>query len=212
MHVTARTTEVTATLVSLSLATGLAACATGGGMQVESGPEGEIGEHVPEGTVLRAELEDRLSIAESEKGDEFHVTVDEAVVRGGAEVVPAGALIHGRVTAVHRSTGEDDPNVLKLHFYRIDIRGQSYPLEAELVRADPGEGSTAEDLAKVGAGTAAGAVVGAILGDEEGALIGAAVGAAAGTAVVLGTRDESAVLRRGSGLELKVTERIHLDR
>lgn len=206
----ARARRLGAGLLSVALAGMLSACASGAGMQVESGPEGGIASHVPEGTALKAELEDRLSVQDSEEGDEFHATVDEAVVRGGTEVVPAGALIHGRVTAVHRSTGDDDPNILKLHFYRLDIRGESYPLEADLVETNP-ESSTGEDLAKIGAGAAAGAIVGAVLGDERGALIGAAVGAAAGTAVALGTRDRSAVLPRGSRIELRTTERIHLN-
>lgn len=197
-------------LLSVALAGMLSACASGGGMQVESGAEGGIATHVPEGTTLNAELEDRLSVEDSEEGDEFHATVDEAVVRGGTEVVPAGALIHGRVTAVHRSTGDDDPNILKLHFYQVDIRGESYPLEVDLVDTNP-ESTTGEDLTKIGAGAAAGAIVGALVGDERGALIGAAVGAAAGTAVVLGTRDRSAVLKRGSRIELRTTEQIHLN-
>lgn len=189
-----------------------AACASGGGFQVESGPDGgEVGNYVPEGTVLTAELEDRLGVDESEEGDNFHATVDEPVERGGRTVLPAGALIHGEVTAVHASTGQDDPNILKLQFNRIDVRGQSHPVALKLVEANP-RTESGNVLEKIGLGAAAGAIVGAIIGDDEGegAIIGGAIGAAAGTAVALGTKEEEAVLERGSKVGLRLEERLTL--
>lgn len=197
--------------VVLTAALLTAACASGGGLQVETGPEGEVSSRVPEGTVLTAELEDRLSVEESEVGDNFHVTVDEPVVRGGETVLPAGALIHGEVTAVHASTGEDDPNVLKVVFNRIDVRGESHPVSLKLVEANP-RTESGDVLKKIGLGAAAGAVIGAIIGDDEGegAIIGGAIGAAAGTAVALGTREEKAVLERGSKVKLRLEEPLEL--
>ena len=189
-----------------------AACASGGGFQVETGPEGEVANRVPEGTVITAELEDRLSVEESEKGQNFHATVDEPVVRGGRTVLPPGALLHGEVTAVHASTGEDDPNILKVHFNRIDVRGQSYPVELKLVEANP-KTEAGNVIEKIGLGAAAGAVIGAIIGDDEGegAIIGGAIGAAAGTAVALGTKEERAILERGSKVKLRLEEPLDLE-
>lgn len=190
----------------------LTACASGGGFRVESGPgDGELADEVPAGTELTTELEDRIGVHESEQGDEFHLTVDEPVTRGGRTAVPAGALVHGRVTAVHASTGENDPNILKLEFYRIDIRGQSYPLEAEATQVNP-ERRTEGALEKIAGGAFAGAVLGAIIDDDElrGAAIGGAVGAAAGTAVALGTKREQGVLARGSKVRLRLDAPIRL--
>lgn len=191
----------------------LAGCATGGGgFEVESGPStGELADEVPAGAELVTELEDRLGVEESEVGDEFHLTVDEPVTRAGRTAVPAGALVHGRVTAVHASTGGDDPNILKLEFYRIDIRGQSYTLEAEATEVEP-ETETVDALQKVGVGAAAGALLGAVLDDDElrGAVVGGAVGAAAGTAVALGTRRELGILARGSKVRLRLNAPIQL--
>lgn len=198
-----------ATSLSALAAVALTGCASSRGMKVESGPSYEA-TRVPAGTEFVAQLEDRLSVRDSHEGEEFHATVDEPIVHDGETVVPAGALIHGRVSAVHRSTGGDDPNVLKLNFYRIDIRGQSYPLAADLTEAHP-KTDTGEDLAKVAVGTAAGAVIGGIIGkDVKSAAIGAAVGAAAGTAVALGTQDKEAVLERGSNIKLALTDPIEL--
>lgn len=190
----------------------LTACASGGGFRVESGPDdGQLADEVPAGTELTTELEDRLSVFESEKGDEFHLTVDEPVTRGGRTAVPAGGLVHGRVTAVHASTGDDDPNILKLEFYRIDIRGQSYPLEAEATEVNP-ERTTEGALEKIAGGAFAGAVLGAIIDDDElrGAAIGGAIGAAAGTAVALGTKREQGVLARGSRVRLRLNAPVRL--
>lgn len=188
-----------------------AACASGGGFQVETGPEGEVSHRVPEGTVVTAELEDRLSVEESEVGDNFHATVDEPVVRGGRTVLPPGALLHGEVTAVHASTGGDDPNILKVQFNRIDVRGRSYTVDLKLMDANP-KTETGKTIEKIGLGTAAGAVLGAIIGDDEGegAIIGGAIGAAAGTAVALGTKEEKAILERGSKVKLRLEEPLDL--
>lgn len=193
---------------------GLTACATGGGFQVESGPStGELADEIPAGTEVVTQLEDRLSVTESQQGDEFHLTVDEPVRRAGEVVAPAGALVHGRVTAVHPSRGEDDPNLMKLEFYRIDIRGQSYDLDAEAVEVNP-ERTTEGALEKIGGGALAGAVLGAIIDDDElrGAAVGGAIGAAAGTAVALGTRREQGVLARGSRVRLRLNAPVDLHR
>jgi hypothetical protein len=191
----------------------VAGCASGGGFQVDTGPrDGSLADRVPAGTEITGELEDRLSVRDTEEGQNFHITVDEPVERGGETAVPPGALIHGEVTEVHRSEGGDDPNVLKLHLTRIDIRGQSYPFDAELTETNP-KTDSGESLAKVGGGAAAGAILGGILGDDaKDAVLGAAIGAAAGTAVALGTRDTHAVLERGSKVKLTLTEPLDLER
>lgn len=200
-----------AVLGTLLAAVVTAGCATGGGLQVETGPEdGELADRVPAGTKITGELEDRLSVEETEEGDDFHITVDEPVTRAGETAIPAGALIHGHVTGVRESTGSDEPNVMKLHLTRIDIRGESHELDAELTDTNP-ESETGEQLAKVGGGAAAGAVIGGILGDDTmDAVLGAALGAAAGQAVALGTRETPGVLKRGSTVTLRLNEPLSL--
>lgn len=193
-----------------------AACAANPGVQVGSEPEtgAEAGavssDELPAGTEMTAELDTRLGIEDTGEGDSFRATVDAPVMREGVTVVPQGALIEGRVTAVHRSEGEDDPNVIKLAFERIEIEGNSYPLNAEITEATP-ETESGETLKKGAIGAAAGAVLaGVITEDALGTLLGAGLGAAAGTAVALGTRDEEAFLARGSKIQLRTTERLAL--
>jgi hypothetical protein len=130
-------------------------------------------------------------------------------------VLPAGAKVRGEVTAVQRaSESEQDVDVLKVNFDELEAEGGTYPLDSELVEANPvmeGETSTGEAIAKVAAGTAAGAILGRIIGgDETGTFIGAAVGAAAGTAIVLGTQDKKAVLPEGSTVRVRVESPVRL--
>lgn len=199
---------VLGTLLTVALT---AACATGGGLQVETGPEdGELADRVPAGTEITGELEDRLSVEETEEGDNFHITVDEPVKRAGETAIPAGALIHGHVTAIREATEPGERNVMKLHLTRIDIRGESHDFDAELTDTNP-KTETGETLAKVGGGAAAGAIIGGILGDDTmDAVLGAALGAAAGQAVALGTRDTPGVLERGSTVTLRLNEPLSL--
>lgn len=183
------------------------AATTGGGSDV-----------VPSGTVLTAKLDQELSVDENKKGDAFTATLSEPVMSGGSVLVPAGAKIHGQITAVQDEDASDEYeyDVLKLNFTRLAFDGESYPLQATLVEANPEKqtGADTEDkvLGAVG-GAAAGAILGRIItGDTEGTLIGGALGAAAGTAIVLGTADQKAVLDDGSILKLRTRDQIRISR
>lgn len=193
----------------------VAACATprsNGGepdVVVTSESDGPVrGAIIPEGTSLWLTLDQELGVEKNRRGDSFSATVSEPVLEAGRVVVPAGAKVHGHVTALQDA---DDPeyevDVIKLHFTRLEFDGESYPLDVELVEANPEMKSTqgtGETVAKIAAGTAVGALLGRIIGgDDEGALVGAAVGAAAGTAIVLGTAEEKAVLPEGSRLRVR---------
>lgn len=173
---------------------------------------------VPSGTVLTAKLDQELSVDENKAGDAFTATLSEPVMSGGSVVVPAGAKIHGQITAVQDEDDSDEYeyDVLKLNFTRLAFDGESYPLQARLIEANPemqtGR-STGETVAGVAGGAAAGAILGRIIGgDAKGTLIGAALGAAAGTAIVLGTGDEKAVLDDGSVLKVRTQEQISITR
>lgn len=87
---------------------------------------------VPQGTTIRLSLIDTLSSETSRKGDSFRALVTDAVMVGGAVVVPSGSNVLGRV-------GEVSPTTLALEFERIDTpTGASAPLKARL--ADSGRG------------------------------------------------------------------------
>lgn len=190
--------------------------ATGGGTadpepeaEPEPEPEPELAT-VPSGTLFSVALGRELSTESVAVGDTFTATLESGLDAEGETVVPAGAVLHGEVTAVQKSGGAGQTAVLKLNFSRVSFAGASYPVAITIVEANPEASertTTGEAATRIGVGAAAGAVLGRIIGgDTEGAIIGGAVGAAAGSAIVLGTRDVDAVLPAGSPMELRLDE------
>jgi hypothetical protein len=167
---------------------------------------------IPAGTVLNVELNTELKTT-SRVGDTFTVTVTEPLIATNAQVVvPEGAVITGMVTGVGAVRGEE-PAAIRLNFLRINIRGISHPLTAEIASTHvPMQEHAGHDAARAAAtGAAAGAVLGAILtGELRDALIGAALGAGAGTIISLGTGDVEAVLPEGTRMTIRTFDRISL--
>lgn len=171
---------------------------------------------VPSGTVLNVQLDQKLSVEDSERGDAFTATLTEPVIYNGEVVVPAGSKVKGHITGVQDADDvESDVDVLKLHFTRLNVHGQDYPLNARLTDAAPRmekDTDAGETIAGAVGGGVVGALIGAIIGDgdEKAVLIGGAIGAAAGTAIVLGTADDKAVLPENSPMRLLTESRIVL--
>ena len=70
-----------------------------------------------------------------------------------------------------------------------------------------GRGTDANDVAKVGAGTAAGAIVGRVLGGStKGAIIGGIIGGAVGTQRAVETKDRDVVLPAGTAVTLTLDQ------
>lgn len=183
--------------------------AGGGAADPEPEAEPELAT-VPSGTLFSVTLGRELSTESVAVGDTFTATLESGLEASGETVVPAGAVLHGEVTAVQKSGGAGQTAVLKLNYSRVAFGGASYPVAVTIVEANPESSertTTGEAATRIGVGAAAGAVLGRIIGgDTEGAVIGGAVGAAAGSAIVLGTRDVDAVLPAGSPMELRLDE------
>ncbi|HUG40728.1 MAG TPA: glycine zipper 2TM domain-containing protein [Longimicrobiales bacterium] len=172
---------------------------------------------VPTGTTVAIRMNDQLSTGTSRAGDAFTATLTAPIVdAAGNVIVPAGATVRGRVTAVAPSTRVGQTAAIKLAFEAISFGGQSYPLQASVERADvqqKGRTSGAETAGKIAAGAAAGAILGQVLGkDTESTLKGAAIGAAAGTAIAMGTADVDAVLPQGAEVVIRLEQPITITR
>lgn len=165
---------------------------------------------VPAGTTVRATLDQRLSTEDTNVNDTFTMTLQTPIVDANRNtVIPAGARINGRVTAVRRSIDVATPAILRLEFQTIQWGNRTQPFTADVVETQVRrEGRTAESVLRGAAtGAAAGAVLGAIIGrDVQGALTGAAIGAGAGTIISLGTSNQDAVLDAGTQMTLRITE------
>jgi hypothetical protein len=169
------------------------------------------------GSSLALTLNQTLSTETNKVGDTFTGTLQHAVTdASGNIVIPAGATIRGRLTQVEKSGHVGATGILKLAFETVSFGGNSYPLEATVVRANPqrqNRTSTAEQAAKIGAGAAAGAVLGRVLGGSTRSTVaGAAVGAAAGTAIAMGTADVDVVLPQGSEMVIRLDSPVEVRR
>jgi hypothetical protein len=172
---------------------------------------------VPSGTTLAIRMNNELSTERSQAGDVFTATLTAPLVdAAGIVLVPAGATVRGRVTAVAPSTRVGQTATMNLAFESISFGGQSYPLNATVERADVQQKtrtSTAEQAGKIAAGAAAGAILGQVIGRDRASTIrGAAVGAAAGTAIAMGTADVDAVLPAGADVLIRLDQPIQVTR
>jgi hypothetical protein len=132
------------------------------------------------------------------------------MARDGSMVVPAGAKIEGRVTALDDSDNAAEPALIRLAFDRIRFNGYSYPFAATIVQSAPrqsGGQSAGATTRNIVIGGAVGAALGGLLsgGDLDKLVIGGAIGAAAGSVVSLGT-EMNATLPAGSTMTVRASE------
>jgi hypothetical protein len=172
---------------------------------------------VPMGTSMALTLNQTLSTESNRVGDSFTATLQSAILDGsGNVIVPAGAVVRGRLTQVDKSGHVGETGIIKLAFEAVSFGGRSYPIDATVVRANPQRSnrtSVQEQAGKVAAGAAAGAVIGRVLGkDTRSTVRGAVIGAAAGTAIAMGTADVDVVLPAGSDLVIRLDTPIEIRR
>jgi hypothetical protein len=174
---------------------------------------------VPDGTLVKAKLTQELSTLTTVPGSSFSAELTEPVLREGQVVVPAGALLQGRVTLVREGRRIGPAAAIHLVPETITLPdGSQYALEARVIdtdswgdtrvdregtilRKDHGKATAATTSLSAGAGMAAGAVVGGV----PGALIGAGVGAGVST-VVWARQDRQADLPKDLGVVFCLTE------
>lgn len=216
-----KVSRISAALAACGLMAVVAACGatTGRGTTVESG--GDVSSStvvtptnnrtIPAGARLTTTLDQTLGTDVSKAGQVFTATVSQELrASDGTLVVPAGAKIEGRVTALDDSDNATEPALIRLAFDRIRFNGRSYPFSANIVQSSPvqtTERSSAEQTKRIVIGGAIGAALGGILsgGDLDKIIIGGSLGAAAGTIVSLGT-EVNATLPAGSQMTLQATQ------
>lgn len=156
---------------------------------------------------------DTISSRTSKIGDAFTARVVEDVKNAaGQVVVPAGAVVNGKITDVKPAPNPQTPGTLTLSIASITVRGTTYPIEASVDSVETvhkGRGVTSGDAAKVGAGAAAGAILGRVIGgNKKGTIIGGVVGGAAGAAVASSTKDRDIVLPAGAHIIVRLTKEL----
>jgi hypothetical protein len=171
---------------------------------------------VPAGTALMVRLETTLATFSNRPGDPFRGSLTQAVVVNGSTVIPAGAIVEGRVTKVsepRRISGK--PTIGILPEAVIMPTGERYYLDATLTDTNipgsdvntegqfKGSGHDKRDTIEQGGGTAGGMLIGGLVGGPVGVLVGGTIGAGSTTAHWL-TKHRSAILPAGTQLTLEL--------
>jgi hypothetical protein len=161
---------------------------------------------IPADTVIDARLDTELGSNTSKVESPVQATLTEPIVIDNVEVVPAGSVLHGVVTAAEPSGRVKGVAELGFTFSSLAVAGgREYQIQTEAVTQQANK-TTAKDALKIGAPAVGGAIVGGILGGKKGAAIGGAVGGGAGTAAVLTTRGEEVHLTPGTALKVKLVQ------
>ena len=171
---------------------------------------------VPAGTVLMVRLETTLATFSNKAGDPFRGSLTQPVMLNGQTLLPAGAIVEGRVTKVsepRRISGK--PSIGILPEAVILPTGERYFLDATLTDTSipgtdvssegqfKGSGHDRRDTIETGGGTAGGMLIGGLIGGGPGVLIGGAVGATSTTVHWL-AKHRSATIPAGTQLTLEL--------
>jgi hypothetical protein len=176
----------------------------------------QSGAPVPAGTALMVKLETTLATFSNKPGDPFQARLSQPVVLDGRTVIPAGAVVEGRVTKVaepRRISGK--PTIGIAPATLILPGGERLSLDATLVDTDikgtdvnqegefKGFGHDRRDQMETGGGTAGGMLIGGLVGGPPGVVIGGVVGAGSAGAHWL-SKHRSATLPAGTTLTIEL--------
>ncbi len=178
---------------------------------------GEIGA----GTTIFVQLLDRLSTAETVKGEPFRSRVTADVVEGGQVLIPAGTEIDGTVVQVSTGHAGASGSMRLRPESAILANGTRLELHAELTGTAGsnthvvGEGTIKpdsrwrRDSIEYGGAVGAGAVTGAVIAGPVGALTGGLIGAGAITTHLLVDHPQ-ATLEPGTTLLFTLTDPLYM--
>jgi hypothetical protein len=178
---------------------------------------------VPAGTALMVKLETTLATFSNKAGDPFRGSLSQPVMLNGTMIIPAGAIIEGRVTKVsepRRISGK--PTIAILPETLILPGGERFFLDARLVDTNLGSGTDVDqegqfkgsghdrhDQLETGGGAAGGMLIGGLAGGPVGVLVGGMIGAGATGAHWL-TKHRSATLPAGTLLTLELNRPLQM--
>ena len=164
------------------------------------------------GTKIRVRMDNEINSQVSGINDTFTATVASPVTVRDVEILPAGAIIEGKVVSVKPASGGKTDGRLEVKFDILRLPNEIVRrIDASLVNQNLTETkSSFFSVLSIFGGTAAGAILGAITGKGKGALIGAGVGAGAGTAASLLKKGKEARIKADQEFEIRLNEEVTL--
>lgn len=162
--------------------------------------------YLPAETRIHVFLEDTLSSADSQQGEQFEMTVAEAVAVDNQVAIPRGVRITGIVREVESAQRPQKGGKLVLEPETLYLSGQSVSIQGNITAEGEeleGEGSLREDLTRIGIGAGVGAVLGGLIKGGKGALVGVLIG---GGGTFLGTKGQQVELKPETPLIVELTE------
>lgn len=165
---------------------------------------------LPAGTVLPVDLETSVGSDISRVEEPVSGRLRRAITIGGAEVLPAGTVISGHVTAAQRPGKVKGRGLIAMRFTQLDTPGPGTTRISTATVSRIAPATKQKDAMQIGGPAAAGAIIGGIVGGKGGAGKGALIGGGAGTAYVLSTRGKDIRLGKGANLAVKLTAPVTL--
>jgi hypothetical protein len=160
---------------------------------------------LPADTVLHVTVDQTVSSAQSQSGDEFDASISQPVVVDGKTVIARGARVQGRVLEASPSGRLNHPGELRLALSSIEVAGKRYELQTSSVDRQ-GESHEKRNVELIGGGAGVGALIGAVAVHGKGAAIGAAAGAGAGTAGAAATGKKDVTVPAETRLSFRLAE------
>ena len=156
------------------------------------------------GTKIRVKMDNEVNSRSSDVNDTFTARVVDSIIVQGVTVLPADAVIEGRIIDVRSAASAGKGGLLKIKFETLRLgNGVKRTLDAVLVtKLQPKSSKTKNTLAILGS-TALGALIGAILKSNSGVFIGAGLGAGVGTGTVL--------FKKGKEVRIKADEKFEIE-
>lgn len=175
------------------------------------------------GKKIRVRMNEQISSENARVGDRFTTTVVDPVYVSGVEVIPAGSIINGRVTEVHRARSQSKAGTIAVQFISLEmpggatrnLNGSLADLSNETVTYDSegqvkGRSSTKRNIVFIGGGATVGALIGAIASGGKGAGIGLGIGAGLGVAGAYFAKGQEAVVKPGTEFGVILNQSITL--
>jgi hypothetical protein len=158
---------------------------------------------VPVNTAIYIRLQQGISSATAQSGQNFSAVLDEPLVVDGQTLAPRGTAVTGRVVAARESGHLHNAGYLRITLSSIALNGKIMPLQTNSVFVSGGSYKK-RNLAFIGGGAGGGALIGALVGGGKGAAIGSVAGAAGGTgaAYATGKKEVGFVAERRLGFRL----------